>query len=212
MKHEVERVLHEWDIESYPSDDEVNPRNSPTTTAPYHKSKVQGHRAEIRADKRHWKKTHTKEDNSALSSIASFRLRQYLERPIVPSPESNEVEPKSIPMLKSKKIPQKEAKILSSGSSSLDIADAFLQSTLGKDLIQYPRSEYQENDEAENSSAKLSELQQNPKKPNDDEFYKSYYSQNWQTKKGGWVGDFGPSHTHPLSSRNSNEDGVQKKY
>lgn len=213
-KQEVEKILNDW------NDDSVSTDGSPESTTPMkmisstnNNAKARSHRAEILADKRHWKKTHSKEDNSALSSIASFRLRQYIERPFTPSNESIGFQSKPSQTVPMKKVSPKDSKILSSGSSSLDIADAFLQSTLGKDLTQNYYPVYSEIVEETEKLEKNVESQPN-KKPND-EFYQSYYSQNWKSKKGGWVGDFGPHHTHPLSARNSNDDnenGIRKKF
>jgi hypothetical protein len=193
--------------------------------------RIQSHRAEILADKNHWKRIHSKEDQTALSSIASIRLQQYLETPFLRNSSqeheqrNSESHTSSLPSQRKKKIIPKDSKILSSGSSSLEIANAFLQSHLGQDLVQnYHHSESHDQDFHPNHEG---EEQQHPfqgkrrgaaeeregGREEDKEFYKSYYSQDWQSRKGGWVGDFGPPHTHPLSIRKERETSFNiKKY
>jgi hypothetical protein len=41
----------------------------------------------------------------------------------------------------------------------------------------------------------------------DRDFYRAYYSQDWKSRKGGWVGDFSSRPTHPLSNRHEDEGG-----
>ena len=186
--------------------------------------RIQSHRAEILADKKHWKKIHSREDQTALSSIASTRLRQYLDTPLLrnssdqPHRESNT---SSLPSQKTKKIIPKDSKILSSGSSSLEIANAFLQSHLGQDLVQnYHYSESPDQDSDHDSTEEGRRPPPRGKtrgegggRAEDKEFYKAYYSQDWQSRKGGWVGDFGPPHTHPLSIRQERETSLNtRKY
>jgi hypothetical protein len=196
--------------------------------------RIQSHRAEILADKYHWKKIHSKEDKTALSSIASLRLQQYLEAPFVRklseehqqshSPNESNTRPSQSQRREKIRIIPKDSKFLSSGSSSLEIANAFLQSHLGQDLVQNHSSARtggespdQDSDQDQRERGMRERIQGRRRGEESEtqvdggghgvsmedspEFYKAYYSQDWQSRKGGWVGDFGPPHTHPLSIR-----------
>jgi hypothetical protein len=176
-------------------------------------NKRQSHRSEILADKYHWKKIHLKENNNALSSLASMRAQQYLHT-TPQSSYSSRTSPTEANGFEDqrKKIIPKDSKILSSGSSSLEIANAFLQTTLGQDLVDNYRSDYQQHQSPGGENHEHQQNQQrNQKSVNtrseDQDFYRAYYSQDWKSRKGGWVGDFSSPHTHPLSVRHADEDG-----
>lgn len=236
---DVERHLEEWnsvsEIDEGDGSDTGRQSNhsgsvnwDPRNTLKFQKmnqGRMQSHRAEILADKKHWKKIHSQEDQTALSSIASTRLQQYLDTPFLRNSSHQthrESNTSSLPSQRTKKIIPKDAKILSSGSSSLEIANAFLQSHLGQDLVQnYHFSESHDQDSDHDSTTgdgrrpprgkTRHEEGEGGSRAEDKEFYKAYYSQDWQSRKGGWVGDFGPPHTHPLSIRQERETSLNSR-
>jgi hypothetical protein len=209
-----------------PSSRDRNDRPAPLSknfiNSKFSENKRQSHRTEILADKYHWKKIHSKENNSALSSLASRRVQQYLHTsPSSSSPRNySPTEAIADNKFQTKTIGAKDSKILSSGSSSLEIADAFLQSTLGQELIDNYRPDYQQqqshdqiHDMNDHDDDRQPQGDKNQRKKSvnatseDRDFYRAYYSQDWKSRKGGWVGDFSSRPTHPLSNRHEDEGG-----
>lgn len=204
----------------------------------HHHHEPISHRADIIADKRHWKRIQTIQNNTALSTIGRSKLENYTESSF---PNQSQSQPQSISQpissfseqlqnrfIKQNKIPPKNDQYLvrSSGSSSIDIANAFLKSSLGQELIQGDDAQIYEDNELfsqreqqqqqDNNKDRGANFRRNNNKDNNNNFdedndttkntkttttkdFYQFYADGWKSKKGGWVADFGPDHTHPLS-------------
>mmetsp|Transcript_13983 Transcript_13983/g.20926 ORF Transcript_13983/g.20926 Transcript_13983/m.20926 type:complete len:512 (-) Transcript_13983:122-1657(-) len=176
------------------------------------------HRAQIREDRRHWRRVKENRTEAALGSIGTARVNSLIEN----SRHPNKLGVSSYRHTQSHG--RTKNADLSSGSSSIAIADAFLDGPLGQQLLGSTKSQLECARDTGDSDEEVEDIRitqllgqgenggASPRpasapvtsRPTVNETSKpspelSYYSGNWRNTKGGWVADFGPPHTHALS-------------
>jgi hypothetical protein len=198
-------------------------------------------RNQILADKRHWARVKNARGTAAMESIASSRVATILRAtdgdeggdssaPRPPamhwsssssSHQSHSQRTRGRSHAGAKGHYGPSSKRLSDGSSSLAIADAFLESQLGRELMASVRQTQddrggtsEDGDEnyspVRNFGLTGTRKQQPSYSSGDGEGDEGeeedasgvYFASGWKGTQGGWVADFGPPHTHHLSVHN----------
>lgn len=210
-------------------------------------------RHQILADKRHWARVKNARSIAALESVASSRVASILRATdgvghggggdtkgdyggegskdfIYSATQFQQKLANKMPTFSTpgrSRIPYGPSNMqIKDGSSSLAIADAFLESQLGRELLasasqigggkeedQGDISDADENYGPVRHFGNSSKLQHHmplqrgesvDRDDDDDERDERddsavYFASGWKGTQGGWVADFGPPHTHPLS-------------
>lgn len=194
------------------------PSSAPTSRARTTQRKPHAHAApsaaiidttrhRIRADKLHHQRAHKHRTAATMQSIAHETL---FNKPQRTRPSILDTKASSIPlphrMTRNPYMTQqgKEAVDLSSGRAALDIAESFLNSTLAKDLLSDtseaapPPTYTTENTTPNPQPSKRTQFNREDLALTNEE--KALYGTQWKASRGGWVADFGPPHTHTLST------------
>lgn len=164
-------------------------------------------RHRIRADKLHHQRAHKHRAAAAMQSLAHealFNKPQRSKSNIDTTPVSSIPLPHRVTRNPYMTQQRKDAVDLSSGRAALNIADSFLNSTLAKDLLTDahdtapPAAYAAENITPNPQPVKRTQLSREDLALTNEE--KALYGTQWKASRGGWVADFGPPHTHTLST------------
>ena len=215
-------------------------RRRPVPTETEHRRLQTRHREtrlQIMADKQHWARVKEQRREAAMESIASSRLADILRNSSAedghsrapPSPTIDFVVHSSSSSAQVQAQRDREVRTglakrnrprsvdVTSGASSLAIADAFLESQLGRELLEAQRMQRGRGDGEEGGEGYENERRGRqgggwatggPFGTDDEDegggrgeedSSGAYFASGWKGTQGGWVADFGPPHTHALS-------------